>query len=84
MAQTIITGDVSRATEEAIEWLKAKGATVHDHAALSIITLPDTLELQYCYPKKYTVVDRDTYGENGYIEIFVDADPYKIEFCLEQ
>ena len=83
MATTIITGDVSRSTEEAIEWLKARGAVIEDHAALSIITLPDTLELQYSYPKKYTVCGKEDYGEDGYVEIFVDADPYKIEFRLE-
>ena len=82
--QTIITGDVSRGTEEAIEWLKANGATVEDHACLSIITLPESLSLEYSYPKQYTVSDKATYGEDGYVEIFVDADPYKIEFRLEK
>lgn len=81
---TIITGNSSKNTDEAIEWLKANGATVEDHAALSIITLSDRLELEYSYPKKYTVVLKGTYGEDGYVEIFVDADPYKIEFRLEE
>lgn len=81
---TIITGDNSKHTDAAVEWLKANGATIEDHEALSIITLPDTMQLEHSHPAwKYVVSLKSENGDGKYVEICTDADPYKIEMYLE-
>lgn len=86
MAQTIITGDNSKHTDAALEWLKANGATVEDHAALSIITLPETMTLDHDSDHRrawrYTVSLKD--DDSTFIEVCANADPYLAELYLEK
>jgi len=85
---TIITGDNSLHTDAAVEWLKANGATVEDHAALSIITLPETMTLDqdgdHRRAWRYTVSLKADEQCGDYVEICAGADPYQIEFYLEK
>jgi len=80
----LITGDSSKHTDEAIDWLKLHGATVVDFEGLSLITLPETMELDHGDPAwRYTVSLKDDENEE-YVEICSDADPYRVEFYLER
>lgn len=85
---TIITGDSSIHTDKAIEWLKANGATIEQHAALSIITLPETMTLDhdadYHRAWRYTVSLKADEDNGPYVEVCANADPHQIEFYLEK
>ncbi len=75
MARIIATGGTSKTADEAIEFLKEKGAKVDSALGITVIELPDSAELEG-RGWEHTISFYDSEGnyENKYVVIELDID----------
>ncbi len=85
MGKAIVTGCVST-EDQAVEWLKAQGATVNGCQAVTVIVLPERAMVnEDGYHWRYTIT---FYGPDGnsletYVEVELNVDAYETVLRLK-
>lgn len=75
MARIIATGGTSKTADEAIEFLKEKGAKVDSALGITVIELPDSAELEgRNHEHTISFYDEEGNYEDKYVAIDADVD----------